>query len=136
LRSRRQVDSDLGLGMLWKVDDQGWHEVLWEIPRDLPGGRYRIVVTANRYRLVSRPLRVVPARSLTLRRVDAGVTLDYPSAVRDRDLRHRPPSASGGAVRYRQGGRTVTVRRRRGTVLPVPDGARVLWARDRFGNRA
>jgi neutral ceramidase len=136
MRGRRTVDSDLGLGTLWKVDDQGQYEALWEIPRDLPRGRYRLVVTANRYRLASRPFRVVAARSLTLRRVDGGVTLDYPSAVRDRDLRHRPPSASGGAVRYRHRGRTVTVRRRRGATLPVPAGAHVLWARDRFGNRA
>jgi hypothetical protein len=133
---RRTVDSDLGLGMLWKVDDQGNYQALWEIPRDLPRGRYRLVVTANRYRIASRNFRVVAARTLALRRVAGGLTLDYPSAVRDLDLRFRPPSASGGVVRYRHRGRTVTLRKRRGTVFPVPEGATVLRARDRFGNRA
>jgi neutral ceramidase len=133
---RRTVDSDLGLGMLWKVDDQGEHRVFWEIPRHLRAGRYRVVVTANRYRLASRPFRVAPARTLTLRRVEGGVTLDYPPAVRDQDLRHRPASASGGTVRYRQDGRVVTLRMRRGTTFPVPADAQVVSARDRFGNRA
>jgi neutral ceramidase len=134
--ARRLVDSDLGLGTLWKVDDKGEYQAFWEVPLHLAAGRYRMVVTAKRYRLASSPFRVVPAQSLTLRRVDGGVTLDYPPAVRDQDLRHRPASASGGTVRYRQNGRTVTLRRRRGTVFPVPDGAQVLSARDRFGNRA
>jgi neutral ceramidase len=133
---RKTVDSDLGLGMLWKVDDQGNYQALYEIPRHLPVGRYRLVVTANQYRLASRKFRVVPARTLTLRRVGGGLTLDYPSAVRDLDLRHRPPSASGGVVKYRHRGRTVTLRKRRGTVFAVPEGATVLRARDRFGNRA
>ena len=133
---RRMVDSDLGLGTLWKVDDQGRYEALWEIPLHLRRGRYRIAVTANRYRLASRPFRVLPARRLTVRRVEGGVTLDYPAAVRDQDLRHRPASAAGGTVRYRAGGHTVTVRRRRGAVFPVPAGAAVMGARDRFGNRA
>ena len=135
-KRRRMVDSDLGLGTLWKVDDQGEHRASWEVPLHLREGRYRLVVTANRYRLASRPFRVVPSRSLTVRRVEGGITLDYPAAVRDQDLRHRPASAGGGTVRYRDGGRTVTLRRRRGTVFPVPAGAAVLSARDRFGNRA
>jgi neutral ceramidase len=135
-RGWRPVDSDLGLGTLWKVDDQGRYQALWEIPLHLRKGRHRMVVTANRYRLVSRPFRVAPSRGLTLRRVEGGVTLDYPPAVRDQDLRHRPASASGGTVRYRDGSRTVTLRRRRGSVFPVPAGAAVLSARDRFGNRA
>jgi len=136
LRDGRTVDSDLGLGMLWKVDDQGEYRAFWEIPRDLPLGRYRIVVTAHRYRLASRRFRVVPARSLTLRRVEGGVTLDYPSAVRDQDLRYRPQSANGGTVGYRRASKTVTVSQRRGTVFAVPADARGLRGRDRFGNRA
>jgi hypothetical protein len=68
--------------------------------------------------------------------VEGGVTLDYPAAVRDRDLRYRPGGASGGVVRYRSGGRTVTVRQRRGTVFPVPADATNVRGRDRFGNRA
>jgi neutral ceramidase len=130
------VDSDLGLGMLWKVDDQGAYQALWEIPRQLTAGRYRVVVTANRYRLESQPFDVVPASTLTLRRVEGGVTLDYPSAVRDRDLRHRPPSASGGTVQYVESGNTVTVSQERGTVFAVPAGAEIIAAQDRYGNRA
>jgi neutral ceramidase len=133
---RRTVDSDLGLGTLWKVDDQGEYRALWEIPLQMRAGRYRLVVTANRYRLASDPFRVVPARTLALRRVEGGVTLDYPSAVRDTDLRHRPASANGGVVRYVREGQTVTVRQRRGTVFPVPEDATNVRGRDRFGNRA
>jgi hypothetical protein len=68
------------------------------------------------------------------------VTLDYPQPVRDVDLRYRPPSARGGVVRFRVGGRTVVVRGR-GTVFEVarPAGAVVTvpagGARDRNGNR-
>ena len=68
------------------------------------------------------------------------VTLDYPQAVRDVDLRYRPPSARGGVVRFRVNGKTV-VARSRGTVFEVarPDGATVSVpagaARDRHGNR-
>ena len=68
------------------------------------------------------------------------VSLDYPAAVRDVDLRHRPPSARGGVVRFRVGGRTVAVRGR-GSVfeVPRPPGASVSVpagaARDRHGNR-
>jgi hypothetical protein len=68
------------------------------------------------------------------------VALDYPVAVRDVDLRHRPPSARGGVVHFRVGGETVVVRSR-GSVFQVarPAGASVTVpagaARDRHGNR-
>ncbi|MGH2764241.1 MAG: hypothetical protein ACRDL0_17325, partial [Thermoleophilaceae bacterium] len=130
----RRVDSDLGLAMLWTVDGDGRYTARWEVPRDAPKGVYRMVVRAKRYTLRSRSFRVRPARSLRLREVEGGVAIDYPEAVRDVDLTWRPRSASGGTIRYRHGGRTVTLRRRRGTVFPVPAGARVLSARDRFGN--
>ena len=105
------VDSDLGLGMLWKVDGEGAYRALWEVPRTAAAGRYRLQVRAERYRLTSRSFRVRRARTLTVRRVAApagqvAVALDYPAAVRDRDLRHRPSSASGGVVRFRVGNRT------------------------------
>jgi neutral ceramidase len=132
----RTVDSDLGLGMLWTVDDQGAYSASWEIPRHLPAGSYRMVVTANRYRLESQPFEVVPARSLTVERVAGGVTLGYPPAVRDRDLRHRPDSASGGTVTYRAGDQTVTVSQEQGTVFAVPADAEIVSAQDRFGNLA
>jgi hypothetical protein len=68
------------------------------------------------------------------------VALDYPGAVRDRDLRYRPSSANGGSVRFRIGSRSVLVRRRRGSVFEVaaPPGVPVRVARgsarDRYGN--
>jgi hypothetical protein len=142
----RTVDSDLGLGTLWKVDGEGNHQALWEVPRAAAIGVYRIQVRANGYRLTSRRFKVRVARALKVRTVDApagrvAAVLDYPSAVRDHDLRHRPPTASGGSVRFRVGDRTVVVRRRRGTVFEVaaPAGVPVAIAagaaRDRHGNR-
>ena len=137
-------DSDLGLAMLWKVDAAGRYSLGWEIPRDAPRGRYRLVVTGKRYRLESQTFRVT-ARPLEIAKLpgrpgQVGVGLRYPGAVRDVDLTHRPRYARGGAVRFRVGGRTVTVRRRNtrffsirppaGVPVTVPAGA----ARDRFGN--
>jgi hypothetical protein len=144
-RRWRTVDSDLGLGMLWKVDDQGNYSALWEVPREARTGRYRLRVRAKQYRLTSLSFRVRASRQLAVRQVAASaghvaVTLDYPQAVRDVDLRHRPPSARGGVVRFRVGGRRVVVRSRgtvfeverpAGAVVTVPAGA----ARDRRGNR-
>jgi hypothetical protein len=142
-----RADSDLGLAMLWSVDDAGLYRAFWEIPRSAAPGRYRMVVTAKRYRLVSREFRVAPSVSLQLHAVDApagrvAVSMDYPEATRDVDITYRPAVASGGSVRFRVGSRIVTVRRRHGTVFSVsapagvpvrvPDGG----ARDRYGNRA
>ncbi len=50
----RVVDSDLGLHMLWRVDDQGHSTVEWTPVRTIPAGTYRLHVTAARYELVSR----------------------------------------------------------------------------------
>ena len=147
-RGRRRwkpVDSDLGLNMLWTVEDSGRHTVRWEIPRTKRRGTYRLVVTAKRYRLVSRPFRVVRAVSLTPVAVPAApgrvaVGLSYPQAVRDRHLTHRPTYARGGVVRFRVGRRLVTVRRRHARFFSVraPAGRPVSVAtgaaRDRFGN--
>jgi hypothetical protein len=144
-RRWRTVDGDLGLGMLWKVDDQGNYSALWEVPREARIGRYRLRVRAKQYRLTSLTFRVRPSGQIGVRQVAASpghvaVTLDYPQAVRDVDLRYRPPSARGGRVRFRVGGRTVVVRGRgtvfevarpAGAVVTVPAGA----ARDRHGNR-
>jgi hypothetical protein len=90
---------------------------------------------------------VLAARSLTLREVPApagrvAVVLEYPRAVRDRDLTFRPELASGGAVRFQVGRRSVVVRRRRGSAFSVraPAGATVSvpsgGAHDRKGNFA
>ena len=47
------------------------------------------------------------------------VGLEYPGAVRDVDLTHRPQYARGGVVRFRVGNRTVRVRRKRGRFFSV-----------------
>ena len=141
----RRADSDLGLGMLWKVDDEGAYRALWEVPRAAAEGLYRLQVHANRYRLTSSSFQVLPARSVTVRATNAApgsvaVRLDYPAAVRDRDLRHRPPSANGGEVRFQVGDQTVVISQSRGTVFTVeaPPGTPVSVpagaARDLHGN--
>ena len=144
-RRWRTVDSDLGLGMLWKVDGEGAYRALWEVPLNAAAGRYRLRVRAKRYRLTSLGFRVRPSRLVAVRQTAAApghvaVSLDYPAAVRDVDLRHRPASARGGVVRFRIGGKTIAVRGR-GTVfeVPRPPGASASVpagaARDRHGNR-
>ena len=139
----REVDSDLGLAMLWRVDKHGRYSAYWEVPHDAPEGVYRLRVTANRYELVSREFRVVPAQTLTIERVEVSagrvaVRLAYPRARENVDLTHRPFHANGGEVRFVVDGREVVVRQRRGTVFEVEGGATVTIpagaARDRHGN--
>lgn len=146
-KGRRWVraDSDLGLAMVWSVDAGGRYTVRWEIPLNAPRGQYRLVVTAKRYRLVSRTFRVAGASSLQAVQVPGrpgrvAIGLQYPGAIVNVDLTHRPQYASGGVVRFRVGSRTVAVRRKRtrffsvkappGVPVTVPAGA----GRDRFGN--
>ena len=57
----REVDSDLGLDVVWRADGDGAHTATWSVPRDAAAGTYRLVVTATRYRLVSRPFAVTGA---------------------------------------------------------------------------
>jgi hypothetical protein len=141
-----RADSDLGLAMLWEVDDAGIHRAKWEIPRGARLGRYRFVVSAKQYRLVSQPFRVVPTRALVVRQVPSaarqvGVVIEYPAARRDVDLTYRPQNAAGGVVRFRVGGKRVRVKRktRRKFFVAAPPGAAVRVpagaARDRYGNR-
>jgi hypothetical protein len=131
-RGWRRSATDLGLAMLWTVDGSGRYQASWEVPLRARRGLYRFVIHANRYRLRSRPFRVLAARSLELREVPApqgrvAVVLEYPLAVRDRDLTFRPDRASGGAVRFQVGRRSVVVRRRKGSIFSVraPAGRRV-----------
>jgi len=143
-RRWRRADDDLGLAMLWKVDDSGRYDAQWAIPRDAPLGTYRFVITAKRYRIESAPFEVGAAGKLGVVAIAApagrlAVELRYPDAVRDVDLTYRPPRATGGTVVFRVGDRDVAVRRKgatfsvaapSGTPVSVPRGA----ARDRFGN--
>jgi hypothetical protein len=139
-----RVDDDLGLAMLWKVEDTGRHDAQWEIPLDAPLGAYRLVVTAKRYRLESPSFQVEGAASLEVVEVPApagrvAVALRYPPAVRDVDLTARPRFATGGTIRFRVGGKVVAVRRRGTTFsVPAPAGTPVSvergGARDAYGN--
>ena len=141
----RTVTSDLGLQMLWHMDGSVRYVAKWEIPRSAKRGFYRMVVTAKRYRLVSKRFKVRNAKRLSLQQARAkagllGVALRYPPARRDIDLTWRPQNVSGGVVRFRVGRRIVTVRRTRGGVfslrVPAGRGATVVSARDRYGNVA
>ncbi|HEU0023729.1 MAG TPA: neutral/alkaline non-lysosomal ceramidase N-terminal domain-containing protein [Thermoleophilaceae bacterium] len=156
----RPVTDDRGLQMLWRVNDdrpqelglpvldgrrRGTYRAWWEAPRDAAVGGYRFVVTATRYRLVSRPFTLRPARSLFVDRIPArrglvALTLRYPEAVPERDLSARPARARAGSVRVLVGRRTrlprlgedgtVLLDPPSGAVVRVPAGA----ARDRYGN--
>ena len=93
----RAVDSDLGLRVLWKVDESGGYEALWEAPINAPRGRYRFKISANLYRLKSRRFRLRAARDLEVEVVDqspgrAVLELRYPEAIEDVDL-HLAPGA-------------------------------------------
>lgn len=141
----RRADSDLGLRVLWAVDSDGRYLARWEAPLGAPLGRYRFRVTANRYRLVSRPFRLRPSRQLTPRVVRtrpgaAVLALTYPEAVENRDLTWRPRRAAGGRIVMLVDGRRRVVATderlfdigaRRGAEVVIRPGA----ARDRHGNR-
>ena len=120
-------------------------------------GRYRFVVTANRYRIASRSFHVRANPELTAVRVPAdagfvGIHLTYPPAIEHEavgdpagddtaDLTYRPPFSRAGKARFLVNGNPVRVRARRGGLYEVRAGAGTVVvlrpgaARDRFGNR-
>jgi neutral ceramidase len=139
------VDDDRGLDMLWHVDPMGRYDAQWEIPRFATRGTYRLVVTAKRYRLISRTFKVVASPVLTVRPITAPagratVALAYPTARENVDLTYRPRYASAGTVKFKVGSKTVTAKRKHGiyftvrapagTPVTVPAGA----AKDAYGN--
>jgi neutral ceramidase len=141
----RRVDSDLGLNMLWTVDSSGRYSVTWDIPWTSLRGPHRLVITAKRYRLVSRVFSVRGSYALRATPVPArpgrlAVQLAYPRAVRDVDLNYRPALVNGGHVHFRVGGRIVVVKHRRGSAFSVraPAGSSVSvasgGAHDRYHN--
>jgi neutral ceramidase len=141
--SWREVTNDLGLQIVWRVDDNSDHSAEWQVPIDARVGTYRFVVTANRYGLRSNPFAVSRATSLRARIVSvarhrARVALDYPPLDDAADLVSHPQSASGGRVGADVAGRRVVATARRGDVT-VPLGRAmtltVLSATDRWGNR-
>jgi neutral ceramidase len=158
-RGWRSVDTDLGLSILWRVDDAtpkfdgiprfrrgepGTYRAAWEPPRSAATGRYRFVITARRYRLASRPFELVPAANLraTLTRTRGRVTvrLFYPAALAERDFTARPRRVSSGRVTVRVDDKRITRRIRGGAAtVAAPAEARVTLiataTRDRFGNQ-
>jgi neutral ceramidase len=140
----RQVADDLGLLIVWRVDDQGRYSAQWQVPLDARPGSYRFVVTANRYGLDSSPFRVSPATSLRAQIAGianhrAQIALDYPAVDDADDLVSHPRSASGGRVVASVAGRRVTATAGRGRVtvpLGRADTLTVLSATDRWGNLA
>jgi neutral ceramidase len=137
----RLHSDDLGLQIVWRVDDSARYEAHWEVPHTAPAGKYRFVVTGNRYRLESSPFAVRRTDDLAVvRRAGAGsvrVRLAYPR--HDDDLTWRPAFARGGRVTFSVDGRRKRVRSRGLTFsLKAPRGASVTvpagGARDRYGN--
>jgi neutral ceramidase len=106
------VTDDLGLQIVWRVDDNGVYTSQWEVPRDAAPGAYRFAVTGNHYRLLSRPFTVSVATTLSVQ----GVTVRYPDPVVNVDITARPATADGATL--------VT----KGGVVAPGD------ARDRYGN--
>jgi neutral ceramidase len=159
-RGWRTVDSDLGLAILWRVDDArpkvegiphfrrggiGTYRAEWEPALAAAAGTYRFLITARRYRLASRGFALRPATTLGVRltrtRRAAIVRLVYPAAVPERDFTARPAHAKSGHAVLRVNGRRVAVRVRGGSgAVAVGSGGRVTVVpgsgRDRFGNRA
>jgi hypothetical protein len=144
-RTWRTRDSDLATRVLWSVDDAGKYRARWEPSFFAPTGRYRFLITGNRYSLASRTFFLRSSRLLGVHRVDApdgrvAVALDYPIAFRELDWTWRPHSVSGGVVTFTVNRRRVTVRRKAGTRFTVkaPAGVRVEVAAgaasDRYGN--
>ena len=120
------VDSDLGLAVLWSVDEDGLYRAEWEPPLGQPLGTYRFRITANRYSLASRPFELRASWALAPRRVAApsgkvAVVLDYPPAKVQENmgdpppdatasLTDRPPHACSGRVTFIVKGQQITVR--------------------------
>jgi neutral ceramidase len=137
----REVANDLGLEIVWRVDDQGRYTAQWQVPIGQRPGSYRFVITANRYGLTSAPFAVTPGK-LTARIVEitgdhAIVALDYPVLDDADDLVSRPASASGGRVTALVAGKRVVAEARRGNVsVPLGSAAtlQVLSGADRYGN--
>jgi neutral ceramidase len=153
----RTVDTDLGLRILWRVGEPmlvgiprfrpgapGTYTASWEPALSAPAGRHRFLVTARRYRLASRPFRLVAARSLRVSLERSGrlvvLRLGYPAARTGRDLTARPRWVHRGRAVVRLAGRRleVPIRGGRATISAEPGGSVTVprgAAGDRFGNR-
>ena len=124
------VTDDLGLQILWRVDDNGRYSAEWQVPLAQRVGRYRFVVTANRYRLAFGAVPVRPSNALVVKSLGGGrVSLSYPPVDALVDLTSRPAHPDGGT-----GGRRAPPPRPR-VHAAAGSGHRQGAARDRYGNR-
>ena len=64
-RRWKRVADDLGVAIVWTGDAAGAYSAHWQVPRKAKPGTYRVVVTANYYRLRSAGFRVDPAAPAT-----------------------------------------------------------------------
>jgi hypothetical protein len=138
------VTDDLGLQILWGVDDQGGYQASWEVPRDASPGTYEFLITANHYQLESAPFAVAATSSLALKQIPsspgtARLELDYPAAVANQDFTYRPPTADAGSLTVSVGGQRLTIAAQNGGfAVPAPPGTQVSvepgGARDAYGN--
>jgi len=93
------VADDLGLQIVWRVDDSGKYTAQWEVPLDIPTGVYDMAVTANHYTLTSSAFNVVASTGLVLSPAQLGqVHVGYPVAAENVDVTARPTSVSGGTL--------------------------------------
>jgi hypothetical protein len=134
------VATDLGLQVLWTVDDRGVYHAAWEVPLDAPRGTYRFYVDANRYDVISKAFRVSAIVDLSLRATTGrggrpGVFVTYPGnhglevdtpppdpgALQGdgSQLTWHPTEVDGGRVSFRVGRRRVVVRRKSGPGFSV-----------------
>jgi hypothetical protein len=99
-------------------------------------GKYRFVISANRYALTSRAFAVRPSRALIAVPVNGGFELRYPpaqsrEAVGDppgdvtADLTNRPAKAAAGRATFLVDGRKVTVNAGAGGLFRKPGGTNV-----------
>src|SRR5258708_22696329 len=126
LGSGASVAEDLGLQIVWRVDDAGSYTAQWEVPLDVATGEYDMVVTANHYTLASSAFRVVPSTGLVLSSGQQGgeVHVGYPAAAENVDVTARPASVNGGNFLGQSFSGAVI------TASAVPAGA----VEDTFGN--
>jgi neutral ceramidase len=91
----RRYTDDLGIQLVWRVDDQGAYTAQWQVPVKLRLGMYRFVVTANNYRLTSSRFRVVRSEALQLSDAAAAgrVAVKYPPIEILKDLTSRRENA-------------------------------------------
>lgn len=105
------VEDDLGTGFVWHQRGRR-ATARYEVPRDLPTGRYRVTIRGVRAHAQTRAFDVVVSTDLAIlgvERRDAGLLVHaaHPAPDPARVLRHRPRRPDGGEVRVDVEGATL-----------------------------